>query len=253
MRLAAMYTLWNGLELLEKSIEQIYDDVDEIILCWQLFSNKGEKSNEILDFIKRFEQDPKFHLLEFIPDLKVNTKQNERDKLQMRIDYAKKLKCTHFFSAACDHYYVPHEFRWAKKECESKGYETTFTRMATYYKHPTWKLEPIEDYFMPFICKLYESTTVIRSSNYHVKVDPSIQISPSNNPHVFGVGKILMHHFSMIREDMQNKFRNAAASIRWKPKQITRFIIEYDNAKLGDQISYFQKRKIVEVPNIFDI
>ena len=253
MRIAAMYTLWNGLELLEKSIEQIYDDVDTIILCWQLYSNKAEKSNEIVDFIKRFEQDPKIHLIEYTPSFISTTKQNERAKLQMRIDYAKTLGCTHFFSAACDHYYEPEQFRWAKNECSRNMYGVTFTRMATYYKHPTWKLEPLEDYFMPFICKLYESTTVVKASNYHVRVDPSIQISPANNPHVFGEDEILMHHFSMIRQDIGNKFRNAAASIRWKPEQVQRFLREYRDAKPGDEISYFQKRKIVEVPNMFDI
>lgn len=253
MRLAAMYTLWNGLELLEKSIEQIYDDVDNVVLCWQWYSNKGEISNEILPFIERFKDDPKIHLLEFVPDFKLNTKQNERAKLQLRIDYAKQIGATHFFTSACDHYYVPDEFKRSKELIIRKGYETTFTRMATYYKQPNWRMEPLEEYFMPFICKLYESTTVISSSDYHVKVDPSIKITPAKNPFVFPVDQILMHHYSMVRQDIENKFRNAAASIRWKPEQIQKFIHQYENAKVGDEISYFQNRKIIEVKNIFGI
>lgn len=253
MKLAALYTLWNGLELIEKSIEQIYYEVDEIILSWQHRSNKGELSNEIIPFIERFKNKPKFHVIEFKPDLNLSTKQNERAKLQLLINYSKKLGCTHFFASACDHYYLPEQFRNAKNKCIQSGYETTFTKMVTYYKHPTWKLEPLESYFMPFICKLYDSTTVISQQNYHVRVDPSIQIQPCKNPHVFSEDEILMHHFSMIREDIENKFRNAAASIRWKKDSIKRFIDEYKNAKPGDEISYFQKRKIVECDNLFKI
>jgi hypothetical protein len=253
MKLAALYTLWNGLELIEKSIQQIYNECDEIILCWQHRSNKGELSSEIIPFLDRFKDNPKIHIIEFKPDLNRSTKQNERSKLQLRIDYAKKLGCTHFFSSACDHYYSTNEFMNAKKTIIEHGYETTFTKMATYYKHPTWKLEPLESYYMPFICKLYDSTTVVSQQNYHCRVDPSIQIQPCLNPHIFNEDEILMHHFSMIRKDIENKFRNAAASIRWKPQQIETFIKEYENAKPGDEITYFQKRKLIECDNLFNI
>jgi len=253
MKLAALYTIWNGLELLEGSLKQIEPYVDEVVIAWQLYSNKGERSNEIEQFIKRFENNSKIHLIEFVPDLKISTKENERRKLQLRIDKAKDLDCSHYFSAACDHYYNPDEFRRNKMLCAFHDWDLTFTRMFTYYKDPTWKLDPPEAYFMPFICKLSKSTKVVKGNSYPVKIDPSIRVTPWSSYKVFEIDDIVLHHFSMIREDIRNKFNNAAASIRWKPEQIERFVSEYESAKVGDSISYFKGRRIIKVKNTFDI
>jgi hypothetical protein len=65
----------------------------------------------------------------------------------------------------------------------------------------------------------------------------------------------MMHHYSMIRQDIEGKFRNAAASIRWKPEQVERFIREYNNYDLSNNegISYFQGRRIEVVDDLFDL
>jgi hypothetical protein len=65
--------------------------------------------------------------------------------------------------------------------------------------------------------------------------------------------EVLLHHYSMIRVNIADKFRNAAASIRWKPEQVTAFIDEFENAKLGNSISYFKGRILVESQNLFSI
>ncbi len=252
MKLAALYTVWNGLELLQPSIEQIYNEVDFIVIAWQKQSNKGELSQEVEGFVHSF-NDSRIHLVEFTPDLTKNTKQNEIDKHQLLVDFAKLLGASHCFFSATDHLYQSSEFNKAKNQCEKGGYDVTFTRMFTYYKRVTWQLDPIEDYFMPFICKLHPNTRVQRQKNYPVRVDPSIQVNTCNKWHLFERSEIMMHHYSMIRQDIKNKFRNAAASIRWKPDQVNRFICEYENAKLGDEISYFKNRKLVKAADWFNL
>lgn len=250
MKLAALYSVFNGLELLEKSIEQIEKHVDFIVICYQTTSNKGEKRPEVSDFVQRF-TGKKFYLLPFEPDLSLNTKQNERQKLQNRLDFAKVLGATHFFSIATDHFYEPEIFE--KHKSIASKYDVTFTKMFTYYKYPTWQLSPPENYYMPFICRLYPETKVIRAHNYPVRVDPSIQVNTCNSYRVFDLDEIAMHHYSMIRVDIDDKFRNAAASIRWNSEQIARFKSEFENAKLGDSISYFQSRVLIQVPNYFHL
>ena len=42
MKLGVLYTVWNGLELLSESIEQIKSEADVIVIAWQKESNKGE-------------------------------------------------------------------------------------------------------------------------------------------------------------------------------------------------------------------
>lgn len=252
MKLAALYTVWNGLELLNQSIETISPHVDTIVVCWQLYSNKGNKSEEIIDFIEN-KLNKRAKIVEFKPVNGLNTKQNERAKHNLMIQTAMEIGCTHFFISACDHFYDPTEFQDAKFKILHYDYDVTFTKMYTYYKHPTWQIHPIEDYHMPFICKLNPETHIDRVPNYPVHIDPSIQIVPINNFHVFDQSEVMMHHYSMIRSDIKNKFKNAAASIRWKPKQIENFISEYESAQVGSEISYFGNRKIIEVGNYFNL
>lgn len=256
MKLAACYTLFNGLELLDNSINQIFDCVDEIILCYQKISNKGNVSNEIEAFIHERKGKNKLHILFFEPDLHLNTKENERNKHQTMIDFAKKLNCTHFFLSATDHFYKKNEFLGAKKDCESLDFDVTFTKMYTYYKKYTWQITPIENYLMPFICKLYPETSIVklRSHPYDkIVVDPSVKIFPCATWYVFEEEEIMMHHYSMVRIDIKNKFQNAAASIRWPNGLAEEFLFEWENYTINENsgVKYFQGRKIKEVPDYF--
>lgn len=254
MKLAALYTIYNGTELLEKSINKIHDEVDLIIISWQHLSHKGNPSSESKKWVQSHKDwSDKIIFIEYTPDLTVNTKENERRKHNQMIQEAKEYDCTHFFLSACDHFYNRKQFRIAKKVCENNDIDVTFTEMFTYFKHPEWQLTPKEDYYMPFICRIHENTTVQINSKYPYRTDPSVQINTADTFYLFPSETIIMHHYSMIRENIYDKFNNAAASIRWKPEQIQRFIKEYENAKLGDKISYFQGREIIKKPNYFDI
>jgi hypothetical protein len=242
MKLAACYTVFNGLELLEDSIESIRPMVDKVIVCYQTTSNKGETRKEVETFCKVLKN---VELLPFEPDLSLNTKANERSKHQIMVEFSAKLGCTHFVLMACDHFYRSSEFRWAKKEIEKHGYDATFSKMYTYYKHENWRLDPIEDYFCPFINEIKPCTRVEYQRNYHEHVDPSVMLTGVTNPYSFNRNELMLHHYSMVRIDIEDKFRNAAASIRWNKEQVERFKEEFKNAKLGDSISYFQGRKLV--------
>jgi len=255
MKLAAMYSVFNGMELLMGSIEQIYDKVDLLIICYQNVSNQGNPASESMNqMLSLITTNPKIHLIEYRPDLAIGTKENERRKYQLRLELAKGLECTHYFTSATDHYYMPGEFEVAKYRAKQLDVDVTLTMMYTYYKHPTWQLTPIEDYAMPFICKLYPETTVVTENHYPITVDPAVRISPANSFHTFPQDEIMMHHFSMVRNDIQDKFDNAAASVNWKHK-IQGFVDEYNEYTLESNVgvSYFKGRKIKEVPNYFGI
>jgi hypothetical protein len=260
MKLAACFTVFNGLELLEKAIQQIEDHVDEIIVCHQIVSNKGNKSDSVHKFIwdlhTRTMYSNKWSFIQFHPDLSKNTKENERNKHQQMIDYARQLSCTHFFLAATDHFYSPDEFVFGKNTCQVHDYDVTFTKMYTYYKHPTWQLTPIENYYMPFIMKLKPDTKISKVPVYPVVVDPSVQVNTiSDHFYIFEEKDLMLHHYSMIRQDIRDKFKNAAASIRWMKDQVDRFIDEYENYDLKENpgLEYFSGRKIKEVPDYFNI
>ena len=127
--------------------------------------------------------------------------------------------------------------------------------MFTYYKRIDWQLTPIEAYFMPFICKIYPETAITRQTNYPVRVDPALQLNTCKNYREFHPFEIMLHHYSMIRVDIDNKFRNAAASIRWTKEQIETFKSEFKNYTLEENkgISYFQGRKVRKVEDHFGL
>lgn len=252
-KLAACYTIFNGLELLNGSIKQIENEVDLILIAWQSISNKGHKSEEIKEFIKQYKGNKKIKLIEFSPRLELNTKQNELNKHNQILNCARDYGCSHFLMLACDHYYKPKEFRKAKKLIKENSFDLTLSNMFTYYKRPDWRINPPESYLMPFICKIERKTRFVFDSSYPFEVDPSLKLHPYKNDYVFKESELMLHHFSMIRQDIENKFNNAAASIRWNPSKINNFIKEYNGAKLGDEISYFKGRKLIKVKNFFDI
>jgi len=250
--LTICYSTFNGLELLEKSIENIHDLVDYIIVCNQTTSNTGnleQNPYENLQTLRRLEKKyDNVAILYYMTDLNLNTKENERKKHDLMIQKAKLTGCSHFMFSACDHFYERIEFIRGKAFCFQNDYDVTFTKMYTYYKQLNWQISPIEDYYFPFIMKMHKNTE-ISQMNYPVLVDPSIKVNTSQNFHIFSEQKIMMHHFSMIRVDIVDKFTNAAASLRWNPKQILTFIDEYENAKPGNEITYFKNKKIIEVKN----
>jgi len=249
-KIGVIYTVFNACELLEDSIKQIYNQVDELVICYQLTSNRGNYiSSEDYLVLEHLHEKFDSHKIKFVPDLSLNTKQNELNKHNQALEYLKKLDCTHFMLSATDHYYDKHEFALAKIKAEQ--FDVTLTSMFTYYKKPTLQLQPIEEYYMPFICKLYPETKYVKDQ-WQYKVDPALRLNTKKSMYLFTEEEIMMHHFSMIRNNIESKFNNAAASVNWMQK-IPAFIEEYDNAKAGDEISYFNGRKLIEVENIFQI
>lgn len=247
MKLIALYTVFNGTELLDGSIARIIDHVDEILVCYQTVSNTGIKSLEPLEWIKSSRYQNRIKFIEWNPNLSKSTKQNEVDKHNFMLSFARRSGFSHYLLMACDHYYDTNQFADAIHKLIQSPVDVTATQMYTYYKQINWRLEPIEDYCMPFICKIRDGVYFHYGLKYPVKTDPSVVMTKCDSFRLFSESEIMLHHYSMIRVDIKNKFANAAASIRWKPEQIERFISEYENAQPGDSINYFQGRKITVV------
>jgi hypothetical protein len=203
LKLAAIYNVFDGEELLEGSIKQIYDHVDLIIIVWQDVSNFGESYTPIFsEFIKASH---KVIFKKYIPDSK-NGFRNEINKRQIGINLAKEYECTHFISMDCDEYYDTEEFGNAKLYFTYSGFGGSVCKMWTYFKSPTYKLETPEGYYVPFIHEL-KSNTKTGVKTYPFYCDPTRRINESK---VYDTG-IMMHHFSWVRKDIGRKVRNSSA------------------------------------------
>lgn len=255
MKLGAIYTVFNGLELLEGSISQIISELDHVVIVYQTLSNRGNSDPGVERFVMSLMEkmkDRKIMAIPFYPDMKTGTKENERAKHNLGLDILKKLGCTHFMLSACDHYYFNEDFKRAKIKAEA--FDVTLTGMFTYYKKPEWQLTPREDYYMPFICRLYSNTRYVNTQWPAYKVDPAVRVAPASLFFLFPENEILMHHYSMIRENIDSKFDNAAASSRWGEKgKVYREEFKHFSIETNEPVAYFGGRRVIEVPNYFGL
>lgn len=250
IRIALLYTVWTGddMEMLARSIERHEPFVDGIILSIQELSNKheyGGRWNQCVPI-----QFPNKTIPIFYTPRHINTKENERIKHNLMIQNAKKQGFTHFIMCACDHFYDKETFENAKKLHLEHDLDVTFTKMITYYKYENWVLWPLENYYMPFIHKMHPNTEISNTVKYPVLVDPSVKVNTFQNYKVMDLKDGVLHHYSMVRKDIQKKFRNAASSIRWTKEQVETFTNEYENAKIGDKITYFKGAELVEIEDL---
>lgn len=257
MKLYACFTVFDGLELLDYSFDSIIPFVDGVVLCYQEVSNKGNRSDEVAEYLKRFINYSEVQLVKYYTDLSLNPKENERRKHQLMIDKARDAGASHFVMMATDHFYQGAEFYRAKHRLILNNHiSTTFTQMFTYYKKPAWQLDPPETYWMPFISKISRDTKIQRSPSYPVFVDPSVQVHPIGEYYCFTPDEIMLHHYSMVRKDAAaifGKFQNAASP--WKPEQIQSFCDEFSGYDLehNQGITYFNGRKVKVVDDFFDL
>lgn len=254
MKLAACYTVYDGLELLEGAMQSVAACVDEFVIVFQDVSNHGEKDDTVLKRVEKIAD--KFYnvtIVHYKTDLSLTDKTNELKKHNEGLRVAKSLGCSHFFFAATDHYYKRAEVMYAKEV--AKDFDLTLTSMFTYFKKPTWQLTPKEDYFMPFICRLYPETLFVEGVwKLPYLVDPSVRINTNKKHYLFKDEEIMLHHYSVVRDNVEKKYRNAAGSKRWGAR-IEEFLKEYNeyDIKVNPGVNYFHGRKIIKVPNYFNI
>jgi hypothetical protein len=252
MKLAAIYNIWCGDELLSGSVDCIKDHVDLIIFVYQVESNFGEFHNPF-DTISQVCKGLPFTVIQkYIPDLSKGGTQNEISKRNIGIDIAAKLDCTHFIHLDCDEYWE--DFEAAKNQFISSGAVSSVAQMWTYFKKPTLRFVHSEPYFVPFITKL-EKGIAVGSYTYPYYCDPTrkpgfpVFKSVYNKFNTIVISQ-KMHHYSYVRKDILRKIRNSSAK-----KNIEKSNILEDYFKELSEGSYigFFRQKLIEVDNQFNI
>jgi hypothetical protein len=240
MKLAAIYNTWDGDEILPYSIAQIQPHVDVIVIIYQNVSNFGESYRPTLP--ERGTINVQYH-----PDLTKSGTFNETRKRNLGLEVARAEQCTHFISMDCDELYDGLVFKKHRDIVEQ--YDGSACRMLTYYKHPNIRLSPLEDYYVPFISRIYP-TTRLGSAGYPVLADPTRTVSTSKNFYI--IDEPIMHHFSWVRADIARKLRNSSASGRWRAK-IPEMVEQFNSFEETGQMAHFEQYHWVKVANVFDL
>lgn len=238
MKLSAIYTVFNRLELLSGSMEAIKSEVDFFVIVYQNCGWDGtEERNVLLDLKNVLSgwKGKEIYFKEYIPRPKRNAKVQEINKHLLGLDIARKNGATHFILMATDHYFKLDEFRFAKEKIEREKIDSSACQMYTYILDNETILEPIESYYAPFICEVKPNTTF--GHGVPVYIDPSCGAMPYENFYAFKNDELMMHHFSWVGNDLESKIRHAPlfdVSIRNKLKIDKEVILNnyYKNHKL---------------------
>ena len=154
---------------------------------------------------------------------------------------------THYLLMDCDEYYPKEQFHLAKQILIINNYDSSACRLYTYYKQPNYRLNPIENYFVPFIHSIHRNLT----EDYHVYADPT-RVANGNNFYAFKENELMMHHFSWVRLDIEKKLRNSSANVNWREK-IPEMVEQFYTFDLGDEMIPYPGHSIRQVDNPFDI
>ncbi len=254
MKLAAIYNVWDGVELLRGSMECLRNEVDLFITIYQNTSNYGERYKPFEDVADGTNFAEKYLPYEtgcfssiqirYEPNLLAGGRINEISKREFGLEFAKLEGCTHFLMLDCDEYYS--DFAKAKQAYIDSGASGSCCKIYTYFKKPTLRFEKEDNYYVPFIHELKPDTTA-GVKNYPFYVDPTRRI---NNENVVLLD-VHMHHYSWVRKDIERKIRNSSAR-----NNINRgnLLADYNSPDIGPGfIVRDYNQKLIEVPNYFNI
>jgi len=248
MKLAAIYNVWDGVELLSGSMKSVADGVDLFIIVFQKVSNTGEI----------FDPTPWIHtvnhkqmlLIEYRPDIGLinNPGQHERNKRNLGLNIAREHGCSHFLHMDCDEYYM--DFTGLVNKFKSRNITTSVCNIHSYFKSPTLRLENLDNYYVPFIHVLDEHTTAgkVSQKNYGMYVDPTRTINTGDFPGIIGT----MHHFTWIRNEIERKVRNSTAVNNiMRSNLLDDYNSPFTNA--GSILKDYNNQKLIRVPDHFEI
>lgn len=236
MRLAAIYCVWGDWDLLTLSIENIFQQVDGIIVVYSRKSNYGEMSDppDGLSFpgnVELFQREP---FLRY-------PMHAETDKRNYGLDIAKKQGYTHFIMMDSDEFYEPEPFLKEKERFLNPNLNGLACASQVYFKSPKLTIG-LDTTRVTFIHKITPGLRFEFNRNYPFAFDKrSIYIDPTRQLNITnGVewSNIIMHHYSWVREDYEKKIRNSTARANIERSTIREDLI---SAKLGGFCKFYGK------------
>lgn len=246
-KLGASYNVGTGIEMLEHSIKSIRDNVDYIVTVYTntSFTGKMYKHNvfEKLNDLRKRGLIDAIELYK-ITDYTLERKTLERNQRNIGLAKLKEQGCTHFISMDVDELYLATEFENAINEIRENNYDSSVCKLVTYYKDEKHIIDPPEEYFVSFIYKIIEGKQ-FEKMKFPYFVDPSRRYNIGKIKE-FKRDEIQMHHFSYVRNDIQDKLLNAATQLEEKSNEV---IHHYNNFKEGQQaltLNGFYDLKVIE-------
>jgi hypothetical protein len=271
MKLGVSYSIFEGTELLEYSIKQIREYVDFIVLNYQSFSWYGLpiqkedlnniirlKNNKLVDELNCF-------TIQTYAKNSQEARLLEKQKRNIGRNICYESGCNYFLDIDVDEFYKKEEFLSAKNNIRTNGFNYSVVHYVNYYKLPTYQAINKTNLQVPFICKLDPQKQIgeghgkfVINSKF-VAEDLTRGYDTQNDLDAKGIifekEKILMHHMTGVRSNIDLKFKTTSGTKINNEQKVINDIknINNSNLKLDSRPLYRTEEDIKIVPNYFDI
>lgn len=258
MKLGISYSLFDGEELLEASLNSVRSCADYINVVYQKTSYYGEPAAQgveaLLNRLK--EQGLIDEIILFEPDLKLKGGENEYRKRNVGFEAARSAGCDWFLGMDVDEFYFAEEVEKAKQYVLKHKIDASAVRFINYIKEPTYQWVSNQLGFVPFLIKILPGRKLGRNQRkMPIEVDPTRGVVRFNKFWLFMDKEIVMHHMTAVRKDMRRKFINSSlndcADYRAEREAKMNEILEL-KLRPGE-IKRWEGGFLREVPNQFDI
>lgn len=248
MKLFAIYSVFEGEELLEGSIAQVRPHVDFVFCSVQTVSYAGEVYEGGLEKCQELKRSGLVdQVATYTPLENTRGQINELRKRFGAIQLGYQAGFTHFVQIDCDEYFAPDQFAAAKDFVASGDGDVSIVYSRTYFKYPDWELEGVDEAFFPFICA-YRPDLACVGSNFPYKCDPTRTVN-ANKIAIVPKEMVLQHHYSWVRNDIDRKYRNHSCYGTFLG---TGILEDYHAAEVGSYVRLL-KRRIRQGRNSFNI
>lgn len=230
-KIGVSYSLFDGGELIKNSIDQIRECVDYINVGYQVQSYRFNPSPTGLEGLvsELLESGLVDEAYKFEPSRKERPGENELRKRNIGLNMAINAGCNYFLTADVDEFYRKDEFRNAIKFIVENDIERSAVPIVSYIKKPTYRIDGFRESCVPFISKINNSSMLGSDNKYGVPADPTRKMNGSVD--VYHFRDIAMHHFGLVRKDIDMKFNNSSANC-----DVLRH--QYENWEFGKKFRY---------------
>lgn len=255
MKIGAVWNVFDGSEHLPASIRCISGAVDHCAAIVQDVSNWGEQDKTGQNVVEALNREGVLHqAIHFTPPYRANDWRGaynlEREKRRLGALALLEAGCTHGIILDCDEFYHPAEFAREVEEYKTGNNHlyARFHPIYVYFKQPNWRFERPDITLVPGLFPLNKYIKFGISEGPWEKL--KLVVDPTRRMTCPGVKKsaMFMHHFSYIRNDLSQKFRNSTARENLNKASVRE---EYENAGLGSEISYMPYGPLIEAQNLF--
>lgn len=217
------YNVFDGVELLEDSINYIKDFVDHISIIFQTESYWGNKlSQKEINIVESLKERKIIDDLIYF-DEKINIKIIQTYKRNLGKKIAMENGCTHYMTMDCDEFYTKDEFKKLIYYHNNYPEKISLMPLVSYYKdtknvinNQTYMDGDL--YVSGFFPVKYD---LVLGFPLPIKVDPTRKPNEkdSSKYKLWDRNEVKMHHLSYVRRNIFQKVNNAFSKFRYKDNQ----------------------------------